>query len=32
MLGPNCESAAISALKAFPQGMHIGGKIKYLFS
>src|SRR5436190_12908916 len=28
MLGPGNESAARSALKAFPGGMHIGGGIK----
>lgn len=25
MLGANCENEAISACKAFPQGMHVGG-------
>ena len=32
MLGPNCQSAAVSALKAFPNGMHIGGKFPLLSS
>jgi phosphoribosylformimino-5-aminoimidazole carboxamide ribotide isomerase len=27
MLGPNCEDAAIEALKAFPGGLQIGGGI-----
>ena len=27
MLGPNCESAALEALRAFPQGLQIGGGI-----
>lgn len=25
MLGKNCDAAALSALRAFPNGMHIGG-------
>jgi phosphoribosylformimino-5-aminoimidazole carboxamide ribotide isomerase len=27
MLGPNCEEAALEALKAFPGGMHVGGGV-----
>eukprot|EP00611_Tribonema_gayanum_P006111 TRINITY_DN153_c0_g1_i1.p1 TRINITY_DN153_c0_g1~~TRINITY_DN153_c0_g1_i1.p1 ORF type:complete len:289 (+),score=75.89 TRINITY_DN153_c0_g1_i1:123-989(+) len=27
MLGPNCEEAAMAALRAYPQGLHVGGGI-----
>ena len=27
MLGPNCEEATLGALRAFPQGLHVGGGI-----
>ena len=25
MLGPNCETAALEAIRAYPQGLQVGG-------
>lgn len=30
MLGPNCEAATLDACQAYPQGLHVGGKGKYI--